>query len=136
MRTLPRFRGADRVVDAVLLSGVRRALLGPEAFADLDGVDHLLDARAGVRKLVPVGLVLVLLPARPDPELDATARHLVDARDRLREERRVAVLRRGHEASQPDRLRLARQRGEQRPCLEAVAVREALAAEEVIADPE
>src|SRR6266508_2131001 len=121
VRLLRGLRRAHRVVDAVVLAVIRRAVLRPETHADLERVLELLDPCARGLELVPVRPVL-LLPAGADPELDATVRHLVDAGDDLRQQRRIAVLRR---------------RGEHGPRLETVAVGYALLpAEEVVAHPE
>src|SRR5258706_163598 len=136
IRSLHGLRSGDRVLDAVVLARIRRALLGPEASADLDRVDHLVDPRARVEVVIPVRLVFVDLPSRADPELDPSARHVIDPRDDLREQGGVAVLRRSHETAEPDGRRVARERREHGPRLEAVAVGYALPAEEVIAYPE
>src|SRR5439155_17223825 len=136
VRSLCRLWGADRVHDAVVLAAERRSLLRPKARADLERLAELRHSITSPRELVAVGAVLVLLPSRTDAELDPAVRHLIDAGDGLREQRRVAVLRRRDETAEPDRRRVARERGKQRPRLEAVAIGEALAAEEVIAHPE
>src|SRR6266542_3805381 len=136
VRLLRGLRRAHRVVDAVVLAVIRRAVLRPETHADLERVLELLDPCARRLELVPVRPVL-LLPAGADPELDATVRHLVDAGDDLRQQRRIAVLRRRDEHAEPDPLRVTRECGEQGPRLETVAVGYALLpAEEVVAHPE
>ena len=116
---------------------VRRAVARPHALADLERVLELFDASPGFWELVSVRAVLLGFPSGPDAELEPSIRHLVDAGDDLREERRVAVLRRSDEHSKTDTRRLARERCEKRECLEAVAIGNADgSAEEVVADPE
>src|SRR5258706_15588198 len=70
MRSLRGLRSGDRVLDAVVLAQIRRAFLGPEAPADLDRVDHLVDPRAWIEVVVSVRFVLVDLPSGADTELD------------------------------------------------------------------
>src|SRR6185503_2615316 len=84
-----------------------------------------------------VRAVLVFLPAGPDSELETATGNVVDARRHLRLERGVPVLDGRDQHAEPDLRRVTRERGEQRPRLEAVAVRRpARPAEEVVADPE
>ena len=137
MRTLNRLWCADRVLDPVMLAVVGRAVTRPHALADLQRVLQLLDASASRREFVSVRAVLLRFPSGADAELETSIRHLVDTSDDLREQRGVAVLRRGDEHAETDALRLARESGEERERLEAVAIGNTdRSTEEVIADPE
>src|SRR2546430_3795744 len=136
-RPLGRLRRADRVVDPVVLSVVGRAVVLPEPSRDLETVAELLHAITGRGKVVAVRPVLVLFPTRADAELEPAAGHVIDAGRHLRLERGVAVLDRGHENAEADLGRIARQSGQEGPCLEAVAVRRPTgAAEEMVTHPE
>src|SRR5262249_9672152 len=80
---------------------------------------------------------LRLVPARAEPQDEATAGDLVDRRGLLREERRVVERRARDE--RPDRrlARRRRERGHERPGLPRATGRAALpAVEEMLADPD
>src|SRR5438093_4803354 len=133
VRSLCRLWGADRGHDAVVLAPERRPLLRPKARADLERLAELRHSITRPPELVTVGGGLELLPSRTHAELDPATRHLIDARDGLRAQRGLAALRRRDETAEPDRRGVARERGKERPRLEAVAIGEAFAAEAVVA---
>src|SRR2546428_5633949 len=129
---------ADRVVDPVVLPVIGGALLAPEASCDLQSVPELLDALARRRKVVAVGAVLLFFPARADAKFKAPAGHVVQPGRDLGLRRRVPVLDRCHEYAKAYPRGVTRERGEQGPGLEAVAIGRPAArtAEEMVADPE
>src|SRR4029077_7172287 len=73
----------------------------------------------GERKAVRV--VLCLVPARAEPELDAAARDVVDGRAHPREHRRTPEGRRRDHRAQPDPFRHGGEPGECRPGVERAA---------------
>ena len=73
-----------------MLALERDVLLGPEPVHDLDLLGEVLEPLAQRRKRESEGFVLELVPAGAHPELDPAARDVVDGRDGVREQRRVA----------------------------------------------
>src|SRR5438874_13276950 len=69
---------ADRFIDAVVLAVVRRAFVSPETRADLERLDQLRHAHAGLREVVAVGAVLDLLPPGADADLELADGDAVD----------------------------------------------------------
>src|SRR5204862_7608338 len=63
----------------------------------------------------PVRGVLAVVPARAEAELDPSAAHLVDLRDRDRERSWVPERHGCHEGAEPDARRVAREGGEREP---------------------
>ena len=104
------------------MPGERERAVGPGAADDLELLLEQLEARAERRELEAVGLVLALVPAGAEAEVDTAARDVVDGGDELREHRRMAERRRRdeHAEAQPGRDR--REAGERRPGLERAAI--------------
>ncbi len=95
---------------------VRPAIgLAPQAVEDrqlvLEQIRAFLDRREGQAQLP----VLVVVPAGPDPDFDATAAHLVHGRHDLRQDARMAERDRRHEHAQTDPLGLAGQASDDGP---------------------
>jgi hypothetical protein len=85
---------------------------GPQARDDGQLVLEALEALAERREGDGVGLVLGLVPAGAEAQLDAAAAHLVDLRHRDGERARMAEGGRGHQRAQPDALGVSGQAGQ------------------------
>ena len=79
---------------------------------------ELVETLARRREREAVGLVLRLVPARADAELDATARDVIDGDCVLREHRRRAERDRRDERAEPDPCRRGAERRQRRPRVE------------------
>lgn len=84
----------------------------PQAGDDLELLLEPLEAFGDRGEGDPVGRVLVLEPARAEPEVHSATGHPVHLRDRDGEQAGVPERRCGHECAEPDRRRLPRQPGE------------------------
>ena len=73
------------------------------------------EALAQVRERDGIGLVLVRIPAGPQPELHPAAAHLIHLRDADRQRTRVPESGRRHQRAEPDPGRLAGQPGQRHP---------------------
>ena len=112
------FGSAGESVERVVLPLVgeplplrRRPEPGDDRQLFLEPVEPL----AGRRERDAVAGVLLLEPARSQPELDPATAHLVDLGHLDRQRSRVPEGGRRHQRAQPDRGRLARQAGQRRP---------------------
>jgi len=126
----------EGVLDAVVPAPVGGLVLGPHRLADLDGLLELPDAGHGLRERVAVGVVLHHLPPGSDPEVEAAAADVVEARGDVREEPRVPVALGGHHGPQPQGGGVPGEGGEGRVALEAAGPDILLGEEEVVRDPE
>ena len=97
-------------------------LLGPGANDDLDLLGEELEPLLSVEERKAMGLVLALVPARPHPDLDSTARDVIDGHSHPREHARVPESRRRDERAEANTLRDRREPGERRPGIERVGV--------------
>ena len=124
-------RSAQRIVLAL----ERRSILGHQQPNDLDRLLEHLHAICHRRERDAELAVFLLEPRRPDPELEASVRHVVQG-DRLgREDGRMTVRHPGDHGPQPDPLGARGQRGQQRPRLETRAARVAVQGLEVVEHP-
>src|SRR5262249_33003186 len=96
----------------------RVALLGPVAVDLAELALELVEALARRRERKAVGLVLGLVPARADAELDAPARNVIDGGGVLRQHGPRPEGDRRHESAEPDARRRDGERGERRPSVE------------------
>ena len=115
VRVLHGLRERRAIDEVVVLALERDVLLGPEPVHDLDLLGEVLEPLAQRRKREPEGLVLELVPAGAHPELDPAARDVVDGRDGVREQRRVAEGDRRDERPEAEPLRERGQAGDRRP---------------------
>ena len=107
-----------RVGDRVVLALVRERRADrrrPQPGDDRQLLLEALEALAERRERDRVRLVLALVPAGAEAELDAAAGHLVDPGDRDRQRSGQAERRRRDERAEADRRRVAGQAGERRP---------------------
>ena len=133
---LQRLRIAVRAVEVEVRAVEGDGLLGPESLDHLHGLVEHAQPLARREELVAVGLVLTLVPARAEPEDEATARHDVDAGRLLREQPGVAVRRAGDELPEADLLRVLRERSERGERLEHVRRLTSRHGLHVVVDPE
>ena len=122
-------------LDPVVPSGERRLGLLPLAADDLELLGQQLHPLAQRRKREPERLVLGLVPARPQAQLDPPARDVVDGDGRARDQRRVAERDRRDHRPQPDPLGPHRDRPKGRPGVQGAAAVAAVAGE-VMVGPE
>src|SRR5438874_160329 len=115
-------------------SAVSSQSLSPDAWRAWSAT---VRASASVRRIrIAVGLVLVLIPAAADTEVEAPAADDVDGRRHLGQQRRRTVGIAGHHLAQADALSLDRQRRHQRPALEGGFDGRPGHGVEVVVDPE
>ena len=106
---------ASSGVQAVVRAGEGERPVGPDAADDRELLLEQLHARPERRELEAVGLVLALVPAGAEAELDAPVRDVVDGSDVLGEHRRVAERRRRDEHAEAQAGRDRREPRHRRP---------------------
>jgi hypothetical protein len=92
---------------------------GQEALDDLERLLEALDALAGGWEVEAQAAVLLLVPRRPQPEVEAALGHVVDGHHLGGQQRGVAVGHAGDQGAQADAAGDRGQGGEQRPRLQA-----------------
>src|SRR5258708_10798517 len=91
MRLLYRLGIADRFIDLVVAPLKRRALLGEHRLHYMEAFLEHLEPCAHRRKLLAVRLVLLVHPARAVTDFETAVADMVDSRERLRQQRWIAV---------------------------------------------
>ena len=135
IRLLDRLRLAAGLLELVVAPVEVGELLGPEPPGDLAGLAEAPDALAGRVERDAHALVLVLVPAGADAEIEATVGDHVHRGRHVGMDRGVAVgVARDHQPEAQAR-RLGRQGRQQRPALEAGAIQVALDRREMIEEP-
>ena len=124
-------QGVDRR-QAVVLALERERAVGPCAAHDRELLLEHLHARAQRREGEAVRLVLALVPAGAEAELDAAAGDVIDGGHGLGEHGGMTEGRRRDEHAEPEARRDRRQAGQRRPGLERAALVVALDREVVI----
>src|SRR5690606_28540311 len=107
----------DRAVDLPELAVEARLAGGPRLVHDLDTLAQRAQAGRRIREPVAVGAPLVLIPARADAHLEASARDEVDGGSDLREVGGVAVVHARAHLAETDALGRGRERRHERPGL-------------------
>jgi hypothetical protein len=108
--------------EVVVLAGVGERPVGPGAADDLELLLEQFEAHAEGRELEAIGLVLALVPACADAEIDSSARDVVDGGDRLGEHRWMAERDRRDQHAEAQPGRDGCKSGERRPRLERAAL--------------
>jgi hypothetical protein len=81
MRLLKWFRKRAAVLEPIVATGKLKNLLGPLPVNDFDLLTKEFHAEVRFRKRKAKGAMLQLVPARPQTELDSTARDVVNGSD-------------------------------------------------------
>ena len=136
MRPLHRLGLRDRVLQLVEAALVRRSRLGPEELHRAQRFVEHRDAIARAREREAELGELGLIPACPDPELEATARKVIDSDGDLRHEARVPVEVAGHVQTHPCAFGDRCHRAEHRPAIEDERGRIRSERDEVIERPD
>ena len=123
LRFLEPPRHVDRVSHARLRALVRRVTAAEHPGRDLEGVLEQRHPLLERWEAPAVGLVLVRLPACPEPELRPPAGDHVERGDHLGDQRRVPVARAEDELAEPDAGGLDRERRQADERLERDLVR-------------
>ena len=97
-----RRRHIESVGDPIAVTVEAGCLAGEHAEDDLQRLLEALEPIGERPELIPERIMFQLIPSRTDAELGPTTRHHVEGRDRLREQRRVAVGVAGDERRQTD----------------------------------
>lgn len=111
---------SHEVVDLEVLALEAHGLPGEETSEDPRVLDHAIDANLGRIHRDPRPLVVETLPPRPQPNLQATPRQLIDRRQLTGENRRVPEIAVEHECSNVERSGDGGRRGQRRYRSEAL----------------
>ena len=122
MRLLHRLGIAERFLDRIVTSLERRALLGEHRLHDVQAFLEHLEPRAHRRELVAVSLILLVHPSRAVADFETAVADMIDRRQRLRQQRRIAIRVADDHGADPNFVGLRRQSGHQRKTFMMVEV--------------
>ncbi len=115
LRRLGQPGGVGHRVDLAAVAERRADRVAPQPADDRQLVGQRVEARPGGREVERVGLVLGLVPAGADAQLDPATAHLVHLGDADRQQTRAAERHRGDERAEADGRGVAGQAGERDP---------------------
>ncbi len=109
---------AHRAVDRVVPALEDRTRLGPHAPDDLEAFAELGDALTDAGERDPVRAILLLEPARPQPEVEPSPADDVEGGAHLGQDRRRPVRVAEHARAQANPARVPREGGQRRPAFQ------------------
>ena len=121
MRLLDGLGRKRRLYEVVVGAGEARVVFRPQLGDDGERFPETLRALLGAVEGNAVGVMLELLPAGANAEVEPAAAHVIDGRRHLRQHRGIPVGVAGDEDAEPNPLRLRREGGKQRPRFEVGA---------------